>query len=794
MATAQQRLQPMDRLQNYLRTTFLRGDLTALFITCALMAIPALALSRILNVPRSTAYWNVGLESLVWVSIASVIFGFLLARSHYGEITALVLSSVYGLAVIGFIQYLGAPGDLISRLGAIAGRILGSMCGNQDSFILILFMSSLFWYLGHNTAWHVFRIDRVWRAVVPPGIVLLINGLYNFAGQNLDPFLISYLFFSILLVIRSHLDAREYEWYVNQIRYDARLRTWVLRVGAAVGIIALAIAWTLPTGSAQENQKRFQQFVNGDIFAAINKLASRLFSPLEGQNTSSADYYGRDELLLSGAIQLGDQIVMTVKATSGPRYYWKSRTFDNYSNGIWRSQDGNTYGSDPGKALNINLQPFEAGSRLPVQQTFTMVTGPSRLIYAAPQAAQIGLASEMQATFIDANAKTLNVSVIRPKSALQEGNSYSVLSYISTASADSLRRAAQTVNEPWLAPYKRLDGNIAPRTRTELLPKIIQGQITNYDKAKAIEQWLRTNITYNEAITSPPYGRDLVDWVIFEEKEAYCTYYATAMVVMLRSIGIPARLAAGFSQGVWDNASQSYFVRERDAHTWVEAYFAGAGWVEFEPTAAQQQIGRADTRNFGTTPTKTNTPTPIPTAVPPTPTPGVQPQNPNEPTQIPPSTTPAGSPTPSATPPTIPPPDNRPSPFGPILRVVLIASAVIGAIFFFFVGMLWWFEYRGLDKLTPVGRAYARLGIYARLLRIFHPESATPLERGRKLTKEIPDQSKAVAAITDMYIYERYAPPHTPTPQEEVRANRAWQAARSALIKQWRRRLFRRKS
>jgi hypothetical protein len=79
------------------------------------------------------------------------------------------------------------------------------------------------------------------------------------------------------------------------------------------------------------------------------------------------------------------------------------------------------------------------------------------------------------------------------------------------------------------------------------------------------------------------------------------------------------------------------------------------------------------------------------------------------------------------------------------------------------------------------------------LLRIFHPDSATPLERGRKLTKEVPEQSKAIAAITDMYIYERYAPPHTPTPQEEVRANRAWQAARAALIKQWRQRLFRRK-
>jgi hypothetical protein len=796
MALAQQRLRPsiMDRLQNYIRATFLRGDLTTLFITCALMAIPALALSRVLNVPRSSAYWQIGLDSLVWVSIASVVFGFLLARSHYGEITALLLSSVYGLAVIGFIQYLGAPGDPIARLGAIASRLRGSFGGNQDSFVLVLFMSSLFWYLGHNTAWHVFRIDRVWRAVIPPGIVLLINGLYNFAGQNLDPYLIAYLFFALLLVIRSHLDAREYDWYINQIRYDARLRVWVLRAGAAIGIIALVIAWTLPTGSAEENQKRFQRFVNGDVFTAINKLASRLFTPLEGQNTTTADYYGRDELQLSGAIQLGDQLVMTVKATPGPRYYWKSRTFDMYTNGLWRSQDGQTFGSDQGQPLNIQLQAFAAGSRLPVSQTFTIVSGPSRLIYTAPQAAQISVPSEMEATFIDANARTLNVSVIRPKTTLENGSTYSALSYISTADADSLRRAAQRVNEAWLIPYRQLERNVASRTLNELLPRIVQGQITNYDKAKAIELWLRANITYNEAITTPPQGRDLVDWVIFDRKEAYCTYYATAMVVMLRQLGIPARLAAGFSQGVWDANSQTYFVRERDAHTWVEAYFPGAGWVEFEPTAAQQEIGRADPRSVRPTATATFTPTPLPTSTPlPSPSPEAQPQNPDNPTLVPPTETFAPTPTPSPTPAALVPVQNSPSLLTPILNFLLIASIVVGTGFFLFVGALWWFEYRGLDKLSPVGRAYARLGIYARLLRIFHPESATPLERGRKLTKEVPEQSKAIATITDMYIYERYGQPHPPTPQEEVRANRAWQAARAALLRQWRRRLFRRK-
>src|SRR5260370_36233488 len=103
--------------------------------------------------------------------------------------------------------------------------------------------------------------------------------------------------------------------------------------------------------------------------------------------------------------------------------------------------------------------------------------------------------------------------------------------------------------------------------------------MTPYDKSKAIESWLRGNVAYNEAMPNPPGNVDLIDWSLFTVKQGYCTYYASAMVIMLRSLHIPARMAAGFAQGTYDPATQSFVVRERDAHTWVEVYFPGAGWV-----------------------------------------------------------------------------------------------------------------------------------------------------------------------------------------------------------------------
>ncbi len=180
------------RLRNRLRIVFGRGDFSALLITCALMVLPAIALSSLLNVQTDTAYWSVGLNQLAIVGIASVVFGFLLARSHYNELLALLMSAIYGLTTIAVIQVLAAPGDPLSRVVAVVSRVRNSIAQTQsgaiqDPFLLILFLSTLFWFLGHNTAWHVFRIDRVWRAIVPPGVVLLINGLYNFASDQPRP-------------------------------------------------------------------------------------------------------------------------------------------------------------------------------------------------------------------------------------------------------------------------------------------------------------------------------------------------------------------------------------------------------------------------------------------------------------------------------------------------------------------------------------------------------------------------------------------------------------------------------
>jgi hypothetical protein len=126
-----------------------------------------------------------------------------------------------------------------------------------------------------------------------------------------------------------------------------------------------------------------------------------------------------------------------------------------------------------------------------------------------------------------------------------------------------------------------------PASISNLARQITQGMENPYDKAEAITNYLRNNITYRETLPNPPAGKEPLEWFLFDIKQGYCNYYASAEIMMLRSLGIPARLSVGYAQGRFDDTIQRYVVIHKDSHAWPEVFFAGIGWVEFEPTVSQ---------------------------------------------------------------------------------------------------------------------------------------------------------------------------------------------------------------
>jgi hypothetical protein len=119
----------------------------------------------------------------------------------------------------------------------------------------------------------------------------------------------------------------------------------------------------------------------------------------------------------------------------------------------------------------------------------------------------------------------------------------------------------------------------------ELAQTAVGGHSTNeFDEVMALTNYLQANFRYSQQLGHVPAGRDPVDWFLFDVKIGYCEQFATAETLMLRSLGIPARLATGYSTGSYDAVLDQSVVRERDAHAWVEVWFPGHGWVPVDPS------------------------------------------------------------------------------------------------------------------------------------------------------------------------------------------------------------------
>lgn len=785
-------------------------EVSVLLVVGVLLLMPLLTIE--------IAGWPVDLDTVLPITLFSVAFGWLFARSRFGEIAALTLSSLYCLLAVILVAAFNLSLPFQDAVAAVLSRSLDwtidAVSGgiNTDELVLTLLVAILFWFLAYNADWHIFRLDRVWRVVLPPGLILLVNLIFFSGGEPLDVYLFGFLLMALVLIVRSNLDQRAWDWYLRGVRVPTMVRRQFAAIGIVLSLLALAFAWGVPSNDLQERLNTFQRFLASDPIQQMAEVWNRLFAPIEGEGSATTDYYGADLLNLGGAISLGDDVVFTVDAPrSSQRYYWRSRVFERYADGQW-SPSADLRITDRSAPVEVAMHSEVIGAgRQSVLQRFTVGASSARIYYTAPQPQRIDGTGRIDLIYTDKPANSsMNVSVIRPLKLLRRGETYTVSSLISVATAKELRRTS-TDYPAWVSGPNLYIGIRNPRVLNLALQIVNEAGASHpYDRAKAIERWLRENIAYNESISAPPLGLDTVEWVLFDAREGYCTYYATSMIVMLRHLGIPARLAAGFSQGAYDSDLRQFVVREREAHTWVEVYFPGYGWVEFEPTSAEAPLQRegddlAEESDDPLRPDPTASPSPSPTptaSLTPSPeaTQTAQPSlEAQEQTFEQPSPTPTSAPSPTPTPvilPTVQPPisQDEPPPLSllqPIilLMLVLMLSLLILAIIALL--LFWWWEWRGFGGLSPVSRAYARLERYIGLLGINIGSAQTTLEKRRELQQRIPAAQEPIGAISDLYTRERYgAVSQAPADNKAFAetAEKAWYRTRGNILRRWLRR------
>jgi transglutaminase-like putative cysteine protease len=357
-----------------------------------------------------------------------------------------------------------------------------------------------------------------------------------------------------------------------------------------------------------------------------------------------------------------------------------------------------------------------------------------------------------------------DVSSLHSVEPLARNAQYTVVSLFSQATDEDLRNAPSDplAYEQWLKDrYLSLPPTVGQRVRDLAFEVVQEAGATNpYDMAVAIEQYLRDNYTYSTQIEQPGPGVDRAEWFLFDNKKGYCEYYATAMVVMLRSLGIPSRMATGYAPGDYDSNSGTFTVKESSAHAWPEVYFPGYGWTEFEPTPSQTVIERD-----GETGLPGGLPTPLPTASVAVPT-----RDPNDDEPDP------RRPTPGPTNPVTATTTNDSG--GP--PILLIAGALIlGLLAALLLVVRPWRRGRVPGMASSY---YGRMLSWARVLRIRPGSHQTPYEFTEALAREVPGTSLLARRITRAYVRERYAPPSEDL-TERTGADSAWRSLWPRLLR-----------
>ncbi len=380
-----------------------------------------------------------------------------------------------------------------------------------------------------------------------------------------------------------------------------------------------------------------------------------------------------------------------------------------------------------------------------------------------------------------------DVEAVFAQDAIRKGYRYEIVSSTSVATPEQLRQAAQLAMQlysgqsdpfmPWqdiiatdygvypVAIYQRytqLPPTVSART-VELARSLAAGKTNAYDVAEAIESYLRTHITYNENITQPRVA-DIVDYVLFERPEGYCTYYATSMVVLLRILGIPSRIVVGYYPAEYDEKAGGFLYRDLNAHAWVEAYFPGYGWIPFEPTAARSPIARGIV-------------------------PGAEGLS--------------GGAGPGGSLSTFPGDERRflsPEEFGlpegagavgalgplpeqgtPRWLVALRVAALLSTLLVM-AGLVAWFW--GTRGLSPIGQLMLKVQRAARLSGLPYEATMTPYELAALVASALPGTRHLTWFLADLYTRERYGG-RSPTAGELAQAQRAWRQLRWRFVRQF---------
>ena len=549
------------------------------------------------------ANWTDDLGLVPVLTVAGLLLGVVLVTSRFSGGTAFVVAVGYGM-VFTLWQMTAAldPGmPWRERVFDLAGRILVFLSlvfngePSQDPLMFVLAMSLTFWGIAVFGTWRLFRRGGLWIPVMLPGLAVFLNVYYYRYGTRLQIYLPVFLLVVLALIVRTELIERQRTWKLRRAQIPTDISTRVTQAGIVAALLLVALAWLAPevpepgesVAGASGGLSVFDDFFS-DALAGLRAPVN-----LYGETFA-------ESVALGAGRDPGQQAVFRATVgdplPEGSRAYWRARVYDTYQDGAWTTGLGE---SRPYRPRQVSMMEPSTAGRVEIEFVISPFVPAMKLLYLPAEIAWINRSADIRQ--VEQDGAVVDVLEAVSAQTLVPGDSYRVRSRLAAPSAEELQTAGRIYPEWIRAAYLQLPRDL-PRPVSRLASEITRQATTPYEKAEAVTAWLRANIRYQRVTDEPPLGADPVEWFLFDSRVGFCDYYASAAVLMLRAVGVPARFAAGFAEGSYDPESNQYFVSSTDSHSWPEVYFPGFGWVEFEPTVSQPPLERPSDGSAGPAP------------------------------------------------------------------------------------------------------------------------------------------------------------------------------------------------
>ena len=691
----------------------------------------------------AAAHWQPGLDGLPWLVGLAVALGFLLSRR--GGLSWLLW--VFGLA-LGLVVSVELPASgflsgafswdeqFFVMMGQLGGWVQHSLGGRitQEDMLISLAVAAFAYVWVYLSALLAVRLQLGWLAAGLLGAPLFGNVMFKPAAGG--AWLV--LWAAGCLVMNLGFGLRRREQFYRQMAFAGwRGGGRIAMAGGLVmaALTSLAFALAPPVHLNQKLNELYQK-LNAPIGQA-QRAYEQLGVPKQYDASQIRFDTFQARLRFLGPFRPGTNLVMKIRSDHGR--YEQGLIFDHYDHDGWTNTRFNTFQSNSSEFSTVTGQQETSRDRdrQQIAEDVIAVRPAGALLFAPPQ--PLGASVRLKGD---------GFGDLRATAAVQPNQLYTSAALESTATAEALEAATGPIPSTVAQPFLALPSDLPSRIH-QLAEQETAGKPNAYDRAAALEAYLRT-FPFDTETPPPPAGRDGVDWFLFDLKRGYSDYNSSAMAVMLRTLGIPSRVAAGYSPGQLDPTDGLYHVTEKDTHTWTQAYIAGYGWIDFEPTPDNPAFPRAHNPRQQPTAGAASRPQPTPQQNA-TPTPGPGPG-------ASPSSAGGGA-------------GGSHLPWWLLLIVPAIAAAG------------WWLYSR--LRGTPGARlAYMRVALTGTLLGLRPRTWQTPREYARQLQARRRFDAGATDTIINLYNADRYGPRRLDD-RGNRRAWTAWRYLKGRLLRPW---------